>query len=357
MVKLYLSKFLQILFVALPQVCGIITQIIVIKFYGGHDVSVRLPIYNFSMSAVSIIFLGIAYTRSRVKPGFGSTVLINMICWLSLCTIRHLFSFGSEFFVVTSILVLSCVALIQIHLIRGHSRLTYVTVSCIIGVAAPQILWINEVGIYFISLLLSLINMTLAYGNTRAVAKGVKNTVAQSLYSVFLQASLLSVTLFDPIIVKIIGSGAYIDYAVLLKIFNGIFVFAFSKVQMDIMTMKAYEIDRRRYQIYLTCLVTLIMIFAISSSYIAMAVQCALLALVINIISIFVRIHLLFEEGSVKYVGYSAAAFAAHILLVANFLAYGYTLYTYVPIMVMFLVLASWPALSSNGEQGFLRPR
>jgi hypothetical protein len=349
----YALRLFPLVGAALPQFAGLFALIVIVKLIGDPATPQRLPAYNFALSAVAIVFLGVAYAKARATPTFRVSVGINIVLWVILIGAYLVARPGTLFTVAASFFVLAVNALIHLHLVRSYSRFTYIIVASVIALAAPQVLWVDGITTFAVAALLSGINLVLA--RAQPIQGEAEDKLAQSIsgmfYSVLLQAPLLSVTLYDPFIAKIVGSKLYVDYAIYLKIFNGIFVFIFAKAQLDILTQQSYEFDSKKLRAYIFALLAICIIVAFFNNVIALIVQCIILALSVNLISIFVRSHLLFENMGRVYVAYCVTAFILHILFISYMLYYGLGLYTYVPVLMLFLVVACWPALFSKGSR------
>jgi hypothetical protein len=175
MLQAYIKKLADICFAALPQVCGLLTQIIIIKLYAAPQVVDRLPIYNSAMAAISIIFLGMSYTRSRTVISLSTTMTIHLLSWLSFIIVYLTYGYGFELIAVASILVILCVSIIQLYLARGYGRVAFVLIASVVGILAPQILWLSGIGIWGVAIVMTL--STVAYreewgvaGRCRAIA-------------------------------------------------------------------------------------------------------------------------------------------------------------------------------------------
>jgi hypothetical protein len=344
------SQIIEMGFAALPQVCSILVQLIIIKYYGGSVVNERLPLYTSAMSIVSIFFLGITYTKSRISPSLTAVMITQCVAWGVI--IASLYANPRSFIFIFSVCIVTLfnVALSQFHLIRRGSKINYILLSILTSIIAPQILWCNIFIIYIILALLSLLNICLASLNPVKFELAARSTLTQSLYSVFLQAPLLSIGLFDPAIVKIVGTTAYVDYAVFFRICSGAGVFLFSKIQLDIVTAEKYHFNQSLLRNIIAMICVLCFLLCFVNNIISLILQCMLLSLLINIISIFVRTHLLFGQFNLHHVLYCAFGFLFHISICAYLVLQGIQLYTYVPVIVVFLLLASWPAIRAQSQ-------
>ncbi|MCC5610833.1 hypothetical protein LC612_29830 [Nostoc sp. CHAB 5834] len=338
------SRILQLLWAAAPQVAGLVAQIIIIKWMTVPEVALRLPTYNFAISATSIVFMGLAYRQNRFVPSYQHILTLQgaALAW------SMYFSFYEDGrgYVIAGLCVsvLASVSIILLQMLARFTRPQYLIGATILSAAVPNILWLDLWVVVAIAVGLLGVTMKMA----KDIATSNEQTsydFGQSLYSIALQIPLLSLTLFDPMIAKIMGLQAYVDYAILLKIANGVFLLLFSHLQLNILQNDNNNINLRLISFLSFVLLILISIISMLHGTVSVFVQCCILSLIINLVSIIVRIHLRFENAKAVF-----ALFTLSVVLLYSGTTYSLSVRNvrfenYAAVIAAFIVVASLPLL------------
>lgn len=337
-------RILQLVWAAAPQVAGLLAQIIIIKIMTEPEVAIRLPTYNFAISATSIVFLGLAYRQTRFLPTLQHILTLQgaALAW----SMYFSFSQDGRGYVVAGLCVsvLASVSIILLQMLAGLTRPRYLIGATILSATVPNILWLDLWVVMAIAVGLLGVTMKMA----KDIASSNEQTsykFGQSFYSIALQIPLLSLTLFDPMIAKIMGLQAYVDYAILLKIANGIFLLLFSHLQLNILQNDNNNVNLRLVSFSSFILLIAISINSMFDGIISVFIQCCILSLIINLVSIIVRIHLRFENAKLVF-----AFFTASIVSVYSGMTYGLSISNirfenYAVVIAAFMVIASLPLL------------
>ena len=222
--------------------------------------------------------------------------------------------------------------------------------------AAPNILWLDLLGVLAIisTLLCASIVLTINNNNKNEY---FQNEVIQSLYSVILQIPMLSLTLFDPLISKIMGIENYVDYNIILKITNGVFLFLFSKMQLDVIKNDKFNIDLKFFSSLSFLLLISIFICSFFYGQISVFIQCCILSLLINIVSIVVRVHLRFDKIRPKFAIFTASMTFIYSGLTFVFFVEDIYFENYAVAIAAFIVFGSLPILWHSFRGKYLNAR
>jgi hypothetical protein len=337
-------RILQLVWAAAPQVAGLLAQIIIIKLMSVPEVAIRLPTYNFAISATSIVFLGLAYRQNRFVPTLQHILTLQGAA-LAWSMYFSFFEDGRGYVMAgLCVSVLASVSIILLQMLARFTRPRYLIGATILSATVPNILWLDLWVVTAIAIALLGVTMKMA----KDIATSNERTsyeFRQSFYSIALQIPLLSLTLFDPMIAKIMGLSAYVDYAILLKIANGIFLLLFSHLQLNILQNDTNSVNLRLVSFSSFILLIIMLINSMFHGLISVFIQCCILSLIINLVSIIVRIHIRFEDGKLAF-----AYFSASIVFLYSALTYGLSISNirfenYAVVIAAFMVVASLPLL------------
>lgn len=328
----------------MPQISGLVAQIIIIKLIAIPEVAFRLPAYNFAISATSIVFLGLAYRQTRFVPALKHILGLQGAV-LAYSLFFYITEGGRGYLIAgLCVSVLASVSIILLQMISRFTRSRYLIGATILSATAPNILWLDLPQVLAITCALLCVTMVMS-NNTSNKSELKSYKFTQSMYSIILQIPMLSLTLFDPMISRIMGLQEYVDYAISLKIANGIFLLLFSHLQLNVL-----QNDRPNVNLKITSglsflLLVLISINSLFYGFTSVFIQCCILSIIINLVSIIVRIHLRFEAINLKF-----ALFTTSILFIYLGLTYGLYLKkinfeNYAVVIAAFIVSGSLPLL------------
>jgi hypothetical protein len=349
-------RILPLVGASIPQITGLVAQIIIIKLISVPEVAFRLPTYNFAISVTSIIFLGLAYRQTRFVPSLqhilglqGAVLTFSLFFFLNE---------GWQGYLIAGLCVsvLASVSIILLQMLSGFTRSRYLIGATILSAAAPNILWLDMLGVFAITCTLLSASIALTM-NTFNKNEDFKNEFTQSLYSVLLQIPMLSLTLFDPLISKIMGLENYLDYSIILKITNGVFLLLFSKMQLDVIKNDKFDIDLK----FFSYLSFLLLIFIIINSFfygiISVFIQCCILSFLINIVSIVVRVHLRFDKIRPKFAIFSVSTTFIYSVLTFGMFFGDIYFENYAAVIAAFIVVGSLPILWHSFGGKYLNAR
>nr|WP_314898204.1 hypothetical protein [uncultured Flavobacterium sp.] len=283
------KKILSFIFPSIPQVIGVVVFFIILKGHIGFEdiISERLPIYQMALSISSVIFLGISYSQSSSIVSFKTFIkIVSFTFFISLGTVF----FNNSLSVPLIITILCSQVFINNKLLKVCKRFYYVIYLVIISFLSPQLLWINDFFLVGI-----LIMQIIIYNN---LSKEEISTDGRTLFnrdiliSLCMQAPLLITSLFDPLLIDVIGNDIYQRYVMVLKITNGIALFAFAKIQLDVLYGEFNEVVLKKWIIYSNVFFILILGLSFIHNQIALGMQILFYSILININSLVIRANL-----------------------------------------------------------------
>lgn len=280
---------------AAPQVIGLVSQMLIIKVFFATTAAITLPAYQFALTVSSILYLGLAYQSTLIKIKVVPVLIFQVL----------LFGAGLlgkskiiDPYFVNITLYLSYfigISIVQYYILIKLNEKIYIYALSIISFISPQILWMGLSPTIILSIIVFAIFVKLnqsSSGEEYYGKEAVLRAIRSISYNIILQLHLLSLSLFDPLLVAVVGSGFYVNFVLLQKITNGLGVLAFSRIQMKIV-LKQYRI--REFSKFLAMFILIIVastIAAIWGGQFALPIQCVLLSLSINLASLIIRDHL-----------------------------------------------------------------
>lgn len=334
----------QLFGAAMPQIVGLVAQIIIIKLIAIPEVAFRLPIYNSAISVTSIVFLGLAYRQNRFIPGTKHIVVIQGTV-LSYLLFFYISEGEREYFISgLFISVLASVSIILLQIIPRCTRSKYLIGATILSAIAPNILWLDLPKVLGIASALICVTLVMS---TNVANKNTEKSLKlkQSIYSIVLQMPMLSLTLFDPMISQIMGIQAYVDYAISLKITNGIFLLLFSHIQLEVLQNDRFDINLKTASYFVIFMTIAICINSLFIGTLSVFIQCIILSIIINILSVIVRYHLRFETIKSEIAVFVGIAELIYFIITYALYISNIKIENYAVAIALFIVFASFPLL------------
>lgn len=346
-------------FAAAPQVLGLIVQVLIIKVFFASSAAQTLSAYQFALTVSSIFYLGLAYQRAFIRISGFAVLIAQSLLFLAAALASYWFA---DTYVVTLCLYLSyflTISLMQYAVLGSLNRNTYIAATTAISVLSPQLLWIGNLATLGLALVLLFL---LAKCQGRRKTSGEPNSELNSeplggiSYSILLQSPLLMLSLFDPLLAAIVGSNFYVNFVLFQKFTNGIALLAFANIQMKIV-LKQYRISAfRAPAISLVVIAALSAATGLFSSHYALAVQCALLSLSINIASLVVRDHLQWGEKSYFLLAMSVGAVLTYGSIIYGAFYAGLKLTDVVTLMILIITIPALCVLVNSRRHLLIDP-
>jgi hypothetical protein len=331
---------------AAPQIFGVLTQLILLKVLSLPDVGERLPVFNFSLSAMSIIFLGLAYRQTRFVPSFRQILTLQggFGAWGFACLFGQLSS--STAFYAIALSVFASTSVIQLQMINALSRGQLLLGTTLLSIVVPHILWLDWASMITLAATLVVISAIFSKYDSDTLASA-ELTPGASLYSIILQLPALSLTLFDPIVAKLLGQSAYVDYSLALKISNGIVLFLFAGAQLKVLIEEKNSFDQRSMSVWAGVFYLCIFLLSPVEGQIILFFQCVAVSVIINLTSLIIRIHLRFGDMN-TYIYFHTIVVTMAYAVILNFMSdREANIPQYVPILATFIIASSFPLMIS----------
>lgn len=247
MLKQSISKGLLIrilkhraLWVAVSQVCGLLSFTVVAKFLLSSEEMRGLASYQGCQAVSAFFAMSIQYSSSRTRI-FGVKFACFLLAIYGFAAFILVF-IGNEPGRILALMVVFATASYGSLLLAALNRFSLLLCLQIFNSLIIPFAVINAVGVaaVFLLLVLSLIwflkDSLIALSDMRLFEDG-KNWAS----SLSLQAPLVLLPVFDGILIQIIGPEVYRNYALILKYCTGPINFAFAASQFRVLENKFYK--------------------------------------------------------------------------------------------------------------------
>lgn len=285
-----LNKILNFAIPSIPQVLGFFTFFIILKGYIGYDnlITERLPIYQMAVGFSAVILLGISYSKLLFTISFLS--LIKLIGVIFIICFGFFYNDNSLTF--SLIIANLCIQVfLNIKILNTYNKNIYVFYLTIYSFLLPQLLWVN------IPSLILILLFQLGFYNLLSIKKkndgDFQGLLSKDVFlSIFMQAPLMITSFFDPLLIEAIGKDTYKQYILILKITNGIALFCFAKIQLEILYGEIEQKNLKKWKFYIWLVLSLILCISFLKIKYGFFFQILFYSVLVNIISLVVRYNL-----------------------------------------------------------------
>jgi hypothetical protein len=219
---------------ALPQLIGLPVFLIAIRVADSSLISLRLPAYQAGSSIASLILLGFSYSSSKQIPTSSVYWTITVPSAFSYAIIYQLSHAKISDLAISIILFITIIniSFLQSTQLALHGVRPFQILNVFISAFLPLLLIIPVYLLPLVLLLTAVYNLVTFSANISLHPN--KPAISRPFKSLIAQVPFLTYSIFDPLLITIIGSYSYEQYVSITKMSFGItnLIFAYSQYKI-----------------------------------------------------------------------------------------------------------------------------